>query len=404
MNIVVHDEACDSAPVVEVPAKIMVIGVGGCGTNVVNQMIASGLDGVDFITINTDIQDLFQKSKARTKVQIGKKLTGGRGAGGNPEKGEKAANEDFETLREHVKYADMVVITAGMGGGTGTGAAPVIAKAAREEGALTVAVVTKPFGFEGPYKMTLADEGIRKLRESVDTLIVISNQRLLEKAGQKTSLIEAYKMADDVLCQGVRGISDLLIRPGFQNVDFADMEATMKDQGDALMGIGVASGENRSLSAAQQAIENPLLDEIAINGATHILVSVAANKSLTLLEVSEVVGAVSVNADPNVLIISGVILDEELEDDLRVMVIATGFKGTRPVQNPAGESVKPKEKDFIGINEWQRMKDGGAVKPADFLLRRGGIYSDDDLDVPAVMRNRAKNPPSDSGLSSAEGQ
>ncbi|MDR3145847.1 MAG: cell division protein FtsZ [Treponema sp.] len=403
MNIVVYDEAHDPAPAAEVPAKIIVIGVGGCGTNVANQMITSGLEGVDFITVNTDIQDLYQKSKARTKVQIGKKLTGGRGAGGNPEKGEKAANEDYETIREHVKHADMVVITAGMGGGTGTGAAPVIAKAAREESALTVAVVTRPFGFEGPYKMTLAEEGIRKLRESVDTLIVISNQRLLEKAGEKTSLIEAYKMADDVLCQGVRGISDLLTRPGFQNVDFADMEAIMKDQGDALMGIGVARGENRSLSAAQQAIENPLLDEIAINGATHILVSVAADKSLTLQEMSEVISTVSVNADPNVLIIPGVILDEELGDTLRVMVIATGFKGARPVENPAGEAVKPKEKDFIDITEWQTIRDRNAHS-ADFLSRRGGFYSEDDLEVPAVMRNRPKTPPANSGLSSAEGQ
>ncbi|MDR2135051.1 MAG: cell division protein FtsZ [Treponema sp.] len=399
MNVVVHEETISSLPVV-----IKVIGVGGGGTNAVNRMIISGLVGVEFITINTDLQDLVQKSKAPVKVQIGKKLTGGRGAGGNPEKGEKAANEDYELIREHVKGADMVVITAGMGGGTGTGAAPVIAKAAREEGALTIAVITKPFAFEGAYKMSLAEEGIKKMREAVDTLITIPNQQLLTMVERKTSLIQSYQMADDILCQGVRGISELITRPGLVNIDFADVESTMKNQGDALLGIGSGTGENRAAEAAKKAIENPLLVATTMAGATHILVNVSGNNELSLVELEEAVNIIREGADPNVVVIHGVTLNEELEGSLRVTVVATGFNNKKAQPVNSGEPVKPKETDFIDINEWQRIRDRSASKQNDFLSPRGGHYSDQNLDVPAVIRNSQKtNPPQDSGLFNAEG-
>jgi cell division protein FtsZ len=400
MNIVVQEETYGP-----VPALIRVIGVGGGGTNAVNRMIACGLVGVEFITVNTDLQDLAQKSMAQIKLQIGQKLTGGRGAGGNPEKGEKAANEDYELIREHVKGIDMAVITAGMGGGTGTGAAPVIAKAAKEEGALTIGVVTKPFAFEGPYKMALAEEGIRKMRDAVDTLIIIPNQQLLSMVSRQTSLIQSYQMADEVLRQGVQGISDLITRPGLVNIDFADVESTMRNQGDALMGIGFGSGENRAAEAAKKAIDNPLLEATTIEGATRILVNVAGNNDLSLMELDEVINIIRCNADPNVNIIHGVTLIDELEDNLRVTVVATGFSGKKTEVEKSGapgESVKPRETDFIDINEWQRIRDRSA-KQTDFLSRRGGAYSDEDLEVPAVIRKTPKQPPSDSSLFNAEG-
>ncbi|MDR2177841.1 MAG: cell division protein FtsZ [Treponema sp.] len=401
MNIVVDNDVYGPAPVL-----IKVIGVGGGGTNAVNRMIESGLAGVEFITINTDLQDLVQKSKAAVKIQIGQKLTGGRGAGGNPEKGEKAANEDYELIREHVKGADMVVLTAGMGGGTGTGAAPVIAKAAREEGVLTIAVVTKPFGFEGPYKMALAEEGIAKMRDAVDTLITIPNQQLLNMVERKTSLLQSYQMADEVLCQGVRGISDLITQPGLVNIDFADVESTIKNQGDALLGIGVGTGENRATEAARKAIDNPLLEATSIEGATRILVNVAGNSELSLMELDEVINIIRANADPNVAVIHGVTLNDDLADNLRVTVVATGFSGKKPLSEnsgAAGEPVKPKEADFIDINEWQKIRDRGAAKQNEFLSPRGGHYSEEDLDVPAIIRKPPKYPLPDSGLFSAEG-
>jgi cell division protein FtsZ len=237
------------------PATIKVIGAGGGGSNAVNRMIECGLQGVEFIAVNTDMQDL-NKSKAETKLQIGSKLTNGRGAGGKPEIGEKAANEDKDLIGDAIKGADMVFVTAGMGGGTGTGSAPVIAKIAREEGALTVGVVTKPFGFEGPYKMRLAQEGIKKMRESVDTLIIIPNQLLFNVVERRTPLTQAFLKADDVLRQGVQGISDLITETGLINIDFADVESTIKGQGDALMGIGFGSGENRAADAANHAIDD----------------------------------------------------------------------------------------------------------------------------------------------------
>jgi cell division protein FtsZ len=384
MKMVVYEDAAAG----RVPAVIKVIGAGGGGSNAVNRMIDCGLQGVEFIAINTDLQDL-EKSKAMTKLQIGQKLTGGRGAGGNPERGEKAANEDVDLIREHVRETDMVFVTAGMGGGTGTGAASIIAKAAKEEGALTVGVVTKPFGFEGPYKMALAEEGIKKLREVVDTLITIPNQRLLNMVERKTSLIQSYLLADDVLRQGVQGISDLITQPGLVNIDFADVESTMKSQGDALMGIGFGAGENRAAEAAKRAIDNPLLEETTIEGATRILVNVAGNNDLALVELDEIINIIRGNADPNVVLIHGVTLVPELEDNLRVTVVATGFAANKSSKinfEISGEPVKPREGDFINIKDWPKIRDGSTGKQSEFLSRRGGPYSDEDLDVPTIIR------------------
>jgi cell division protein FtsZ len=384
MKMVVHEDDA----VGRVPAVIKVIGAGGGGSNAVNRMIDCDLQGVEFIAVNTDLQDLVRKSKAPTKLQIGQKLTGGRGAGGNPERGEKAANEDVDLIREHVKETDMVFVTAGMGGGTGTGAASIIAKAAKEEGALTVGVVTKPFAFEGPYKMALAEDGIKKLREVVDTLITIPNQRLLNMVERKTSLIQSYLLADDVLRQGVQGISDLITQPGLVNIDFADVESTMKNQGDALMGIGFGSGENRATEAAKRAIDNPLLEETTIEGATRILVNVAGNNDLALVELDEIINIIRNNADPNVVLIHGVTLVPELEDNLRVTVVATGFaaKGSKTDFEISGEPVKPREGDFINIKDWPKIRDGSTGKQSEFLSPRGGPYSDEDLNVPTIIR------------------
>jgi cell division protein FtsZ len=403
MHIVVNeDDAADRAPV---PALIKVIGVGGGGTNAVNWMIECGLQDVEFITVNTDIQDLVIKSKAPIKLQIGQKLTGGRGAGGAPEKGEKAANEDLDLIREHVKGATMVFITAGMGGGTGTGAAPVIAKAAREEGALTVGVVTKPFIFEGSRKMSLALEGIRKMEEAVDTLIKIPNQQILTMVERKTSLLQSFHFVDDVLRHAVQGISDLISQTGFINIDFADVESTMKNQGEALMGIGFGSGENRAAEAAKRAIENPLLEETSTEGATRILVNVAGNENLSMAEVEEVIGIINNNADPDVALNWGVRLDSALEDKMRVTVVATGFKekGGRAKAEAeiAGEPVRPREPDFIDIKEWQGMRNRSVEKPG--LSPRGGVL-EDDLEVPAVIRKPSRYASQGFFDNSAEGQ
>jgi cell division protein FtsZ len=360
---------------------------------------------VEFITVNTDIQDLIKKSRAPIKLQIGQKLTGGRGAGGIPEKGEKAANEDLELIREHVKGADMVFITAGMGGGTGTGAAPVIARAAREEGVLTVGVVTKPFGFEGNHKMNIAMEGILKMGEAVDTLIKIPNQQLLGMVERKTPFLQSFHTVDEVLRQAVQGISDLITQTGFINIDFADVESTMKNQGEALMGIGVGSGENRAAEAAKRAIDNPLLEETSADGATRILVNVAGNGELSTIELDEVITVIRGKADPDVALIYGITLDPALEDKLRVTVVATGFRAGSGREENGGtdEAEKRRDPDFIDITEWQKMKDKSTPKPAGgFLSRR--VYSEDDLEVPAVIRKPVKYNSLDFGENNAEGQ
>jgi cell division protein FtsZ len=365
-----------------VPAVIKVISAGGGGGNALNRMIESGLGGVEFIAVNTDIQDLNNKSKAETKLQIGAMETGGWGAGGVPSKGEKSALEDREAIADVLKGADMVFITAGMGGGTGTGSAPVIARIARELGALTVAVVTTPFEFEGRYKMNLAQEGIQKLREEVDTLIVIPNQYLFKIIDHTTSWNNAYQMADKVLCQGVQGISELITKTGFLNTDFADVETVMKGKGDALMGIGFGSGENRAMEAVTNAIDNPLLEDTNIDGATGVLINIAGPDDITLVEIQNIIKTIKEKCNEEVHLIHGFRPDPELEGRVQVTVIATGFPGAKHAETKAAPVVKAIDADFIDYNEYVKMVE--RTKRPDYLPQR---EYQDDLDVPSVIRN-----------------
>jgi len=309
-------------------AKIKVIGVGGGGGNAVSSMIdTNSINGVEFIAINTDAQVLLA-NRAPTKLQIGEKLTKGLGVGGNPQLGEQAAEESVEKIKELLVDSDMVFVTAGMGGGTGTGAAPIIANLAREAGALTVSIVTKPFAFEGTRRMVLAEEGIEKLKEDVDTLIVIPNQRLMDVIDRKMTLLEAFKVVDSVLGQAVQGISEIITTPGLINVDFADVRTIMKEAGTALLGIGTGVGENRAQMAARAAISSPLLD-LSIEGARGVLFNIAGGSDLTMFEVDEAARVISASADPDANIIFGAVVKEELVDQVRITVIATGFDETR---------------------------------------------------------------------------
>jgi cell division protein FtsZ len=375
----------------ERPANITVlkvIGVGGGGSNAVNRMIAGGLKNVQFIAANTDRQAL-QMSRAQTRLGLGAKLTGGLGAGGVPEVGEKAALEDEERIREVLAEADMVFITAGMGGGTGTGGAPVVARVAREQGALSVAVVTKPFDFEGKRKMALAEEGISRLRQEVDTLIVIPNQYLLKIVERRTPIREAFLMADDVLRQGVQGISDLITEPGEINIDFADVRTIMKGNGDALMGIGLGQGDNRAVDAATNAINNPLLEDAKIEGARGILVNVTGGPDFCLSEYEEVLKIITASADSEALVIAGTSINEALEDELRVTVIATGFGAERARRSePVAVSEEKGHGDIISYDEWVKLRRGvSAGRPAgDFLLGRNSREA--DLNVPTVLREK----------------
>jgi cell division protein FtsZ len=305
-------------------AQIKVVGVGGGGNNAVNRMIEHGLQGVEFISVNTDKQALFM-SQANQKIQIGEKLTKGLGAGANPEIGQKAAEESREEVSQVLKGADMVFITAGMGGGTGTGAAPVIAEIAKELGILTVGVVTKPFLFEGKQRMLNAERGISELKERVDTLVTIPNDRLLQVVEKRTSIVDAFRIADDVLRQGVQGISDLIAVPSLINLDFADIRTIMNEKGLAHMGIGKGSGENRATDAAKQAIHSPLL-ETTIEGARGVLLNITGGANLGLFEINEAAELVAQAADPSATIIFGAGIDESLEDEIRITVIATGFE------------------------------------------------------------------------------
>lgn len=305
-------------------ARLKVIGIGGSGGNAVNRMIHAGLEGVTFIAANTDIQALRQ-NQAPLKYQLGAKLTKGLGAGSDPEIGRKAAMEDEDLVTELVQDAEMVFITAGMGGGTGTGAAPVIAEKAKELGALTVAVVTKPFLFEGSYRSRQAEMGLAELNDVVDTLITIPNQRLLSMVSKQTSMLDAFYLADEVLTQAVQGISDLITIPGLINLDFADVKTIMADMGVALMGAAIASGDQRAIEAANKAISSPLLDDISIDGARGVLINITGGKTLGLHEISEAASIVQEAAHPDANIIFGAVIDENMADDIRITVIATGF-------------------------------------------------------------------------------
>lgn len=304
-------------------AVIKVIGVGGAGGNAVNRMIADGVEGVEFIAANTDLQAL-DMNNAETKIQLGPKLTRGLGAGANPDVGKKSGEESEEAIAEALKGADMVFVTAGMGGGTGTGAAAIVAKIAKEQGALTVGVITRPFTFEGPKKGRFAAEGIAAMREHVDTLVTIANNRLLEIVDKKTPMMEAFREADNVLRQGVQGISDLITNPGYVNLDFADVKTVMENQGSALMGIGTSSGENRTADATKKAISSPLL-EVSLDGAENVLLNITGGSDLTLFEAQDASDIVSAAATSDVNIIFGTSINEDLGDEVVVTVIATGI-------------------------------------------------------------------------------
>jgi len=370
------------------PTVIKVVGVGGGGSNGVNRMIAMGLKNVSFVAINTDQQAL-HNSNAEARFAIGTQLTGGLGAGGIPEIGEKAALEDQDGIQTLLKGADMVFITAGMGGGTGTGAAPVVAHAARQLGALTVAVVTKPFDFEGKRKMQLAEEGIEKLRGEVDTLITIPNQHLLRIAEKRTPIREAFFMADEVLRQGVQGISDLITEPGEINIDFADVRTIMKGKGDALMGIGVGTGENRATDAATNAINNPLLEDAHVEGAKGILVNVSGGFDFCLSEFEEVLKIITANADDDALIIAGTSIVEAMNDRIKVTVIATGFKDVPRQKVFAAEPAAHREAaEVIPYEEWASMGKSATRRSGaeDFLLGRNSREA--DLSVPTILREK----------------
>ena len=307
------------------PTIIKVVGVGGGGGNAVNRMIANGLKKVSFVALNTDVQAL-QRSNAQTRIAIGKELTGGLGAGGQPEIGEKAAQESKDEIKKELENADMVFITAGMGGGTGTGAAAVVAEIAKSCNALTVAVVTTPFTFEGKKKLSLAEQGIEKLRKSVDTLIIIPNQHLLNVVEQNTPIKKAFLLADSALLQAVQGISDLITEPGEINIDFADVKTVMKGKGDALIGLGFGEGTNRAVEAAKQSINNPLLENASIEGAKAVLVNIAGGDNLTLQEYQDVVELITANVDEEALITAGQSYNPALGERIRVTVVATGFE------------------------------------------------------------------------------
>jgi len=370
---------------VESFAGIKVVGVGGGGVNAVNRMIEEGIHGVEFIAVNTDAQALML-SKAPTRVRIGDKLTRGLGSGGNPEIGRKAAEESAEELYNVLKGADMVFITAGLGGGTGTGAAPIVAQAARELGALTIGVVTRPFTFEGSKRMQNAEAGMQKLKEHADTLIVIPNDRLLQIMDKRASLNDAFKMADEVLRQGIQGISELITVPGLINLDFADVKTIMSEGGAALMAVGKASGEDRARIAAEQAISSQLLD-ITIDGARGVLFNVTGGPSLTLFEVNQAAAIIRETAHPDVNLIFGAVIDPDMGDEIRITVIATGFERTgmpRRVVQQVRPSIAPRPveraPDAVNVEAPRAPTQSAEFKPTTF--------NTEDLDIPTFLRNR----------------
>lgn len=398
-------------PEFETFARIKVVGVGGSGNHVISRMIEAGLTGIEFIGINTDSQDLHH-CKASEKIHIGKNLTRGLGAGMNPDVGRQAAEENRDEIQDVLKNTDMVFITCGLGGGTGTGAAPVIAEAAREVGALTVAVVTKPFSFEGAQRRRIAEEGLENLMDQVDTIITIPNDKILQIIDKKTLLLDSFKIADDILRQGVQGISDLITIPGIVNVDFADVKAIMQNTGSSLMGIGIASGENRAIQAAKQAINSPLL-ELSIDGAKGVLFNISGGADLTMTEVNEAANVITEFIDDEAKVIFGAVTDENLKKgDIKVTVIATGF-GNQPSKKRIAANDIRKINDLENILRKEENKDekdsNKDIKPeeinkndfkeTDFETKRDNnnfsskinfIETDNEYDVPAFIRKKIK--------------
>ena len=353
-------------------AVIKVIGVGGAGNNAINRMIESGIKGVEFIAVNTDRQAL-QISKANTRIQIGEKLTRGLGAGANPDIGGQAAEESKSEIAEILRGADMVFVTAGMGGGTGTGAAPIVAATAKELGILTIGVVTKPFTFEGKKRLTQAERGISNLKDKVDTLVVIPNDKLLQVIDRKTSIVEAFKMADDVLRQGVQGISDLISVPGLINLDFADVKTVMLNTGMAHMGVGRASGENRAEDAAKEAIQSPLL-ESSVEGARGVIINITGGPDLGLQEANTAAELIQRSVDPEANIIFGVVTDESLGDEIQITVIATGFEKEQNISTIGVES--------LVNNTWNKKINSIPTTPE---IR---TETQNDLDIPSFLRKK----------------
>ncbi len=394
-------------PPVETFARIKVVGVGGSGGHGISRMIETKIKGVEFVAINTDAQDLHH-NKAAEKVHIGKNLTKGLGAGMNPDIGRQAAEENRSEIQDVLKGADMVFVTCGLGGGTGTGAAPIVAEIAKELGALTVAVVTKPFGFEGAQRRAIAEEGLQNLRERVDTLITIPNDKLLQIIDKKTTLINSFKIVDDVLRQGVQGISDLITKPGVVNVDFADVRAIMSNSGSALMGIGIGAGENRAAEAAKAAINSPLL-ELSIDGAKGVLFNVSGSSDLTMLEINEAANIITEAIDPNAKVIFGAVVDETLKKgEVQITVVATGFDEEKVNESPMERiarvnSAEEKEasdedddlKNIFPAREEPRMIIEEKVPPkiqrtSAFLQKDKELNDteDDDLEIPAFIRRK----------------
>jgi cell division protein FtsZ len=401
-------------PDIETFAKIKVVGVGGSGNNAITRMIDAKIKGVEFVAINTDAQAL-HNSKAQEKIHIGKNLTKGLGAGMNPEIGRQAAEENRDEIQEVLKGSDMVFVTCGLGGGTGTGAAPIVAETAKELGALTVGVVTKPFAFEGAQRRAIAEEGLANLKDRVDTLITIPNDKLISIIDRKTTLINAFRIVDDVLRQGVQGISDLITKPGIVNVDFADVRAIMEDSGSALMGIGIATGENRALEAAKAAINSPLL-ELSIDGAKGVLFNISGSSDLTMLEINEAAGIITENIDPNAKVIFGAVTDDQIrKGEIQITVVATGFdvskvkepstglftrvttSKTHSVSQTISETSQDEEvEEAISFPtrkiEQPVMIIEEKIQPRTSALRGESkeLTEDEDLEIPAFIRRKMK--------------
>jgi cell division protein FtsZ len=390
-RVVAMPQAAQPMPLPESFARIKVVGVGGGGSNAVNRMIDEGMAGVEFIAINTDAQALLL-SNAPKRVRIGEKSTRGLGAGGNPEAGLRAAEESAEELYDIVRGADMVFIAAGLGGGTGTGAAPIVAKAARDNGALTIGVVTRPFTFEGSRRQQNAEAGMNKLKEQVDTLIVIPNDRLLQMVDKRVSLQDSFRLADDVLRQGIQGISELITVPGLINLDFADVKTIMSEGGAALMAVGRATGEDRARMAAEQAISSKLLD-ITIDGARGILFNVTGGPSMTLFEVNEAAAIIKETAHPEVNLIFGAVIDPNAGEELRITVIATGFERTgmprRAIERPTGKQVLTSRASVVSAKPQPPVQpESEPARQPEYSEFKPLSVNPDDLDIPAFLRRR----------------
>ena len=372
-------------------AKLKVVGVGGAGGNAVNRMITSGLQGVEFIAVNTDVQVL-ELSKAHKRIQVGNRLTKGLGSGGNPEVGRKAIEEDADLVAEALAGADMVFVTAGMGGGTGTGAGPLVARLAKEQGALTVGIVTRPFSFEGKRRHRQALDGIAALKEAVDTLIIIQNDKLLSLVGADTPLGDAFSQADEVLLHATKGISDLILTPGLINLDFADVRSIMSGMGDALMGTGMAKGEERAVQAAHMAIRSPLLDDVSIKGAKGVLVNITGDDKMTLHEVSQATSVISQEAGEEANVIFGAVVNKETNESMQVTVIATGFEPREREIMPAPNVIaEPKSSELFSIPE---LEEAPTAQEIDGLARVGagalgfGGGHEPNLDIPTFLRKQ----------------